>query len=50
MNKFYWLIIYYISNIVFKNVIVYLSIFKININIIIYMYYIVILYFVDIVF
>lgn len=50
MNKRYWLIIYHISNTVSKNVIAYSSIFKININNITYMYYTVILYFVDIVF
>lgn len=50
MNKLYWLIIYHISNTVSKNVIAYSSIFKININNITYMYYTVILYFVDIVF
>lgn len=50
MNKRYWLITYHISNTVSKNVIAYSSIFKININNITYMYYTVILYFVDIVF
>lgn len=50
MNKRYWLIIYHISNTVSKIVIAYSSIFKININNITYMYYTVILYFVDIVF